>query len=301
MRVGLVLPMASTDAGRVLAFARRAEALGFDGVFAFDHFFPPGASPDKPSLESYATLAAVAAVTERLAIGTLVTRASLRPVGLLAKQVVALDDISGGRFVLGIGTGDSLSKAEHDAFGLPYLGRRERWEHLVEAVRALRALLRGEAWPGGAHVPGMAPSLAPPPRTPGGPPMWIGGTGAVAVEAAAREADGWNAWSIDPDAFATRAATLRTSAGDRSVEATWGGAVVVGEDRAEAERLAERRRERGITGDAFAGDVEETVAWLSRFADAGASWAIVLPAGAADRIEVIGERVLPALRGSASG
>ncbi|MGH2589391.1 MAG: LLM class flavin-dependent oxidoreductase, partial [Actinomycetota bacterium] len=63
LRVGLVLPMTSGDAERVLSFARRAEELGFDGLFAFDHFFPPGAPSDRPSLEAYATLAAVAAVT----------------------------------------------------------------------------------------------------------------------------------------------------------------------------------------------------------------------------------------------
>jgi alkanesulfonate monooxygenase SsuD/methylene tetrahydromethanopterin reductase-like flavin-dependent oxidoreductase (luciferase family) len=56
LRVGLVLPLATEDAGRALAFARRAEALGFDGLFGFDHLFPPGAPPDRPSLEVYATL-----------------------------------------------------------------------------------------------------------------------------------------------------------------------------------------------------------------------------------------------------
>ena len=144
MRVGLVLPMSSSPE-RVLAFARRAEVLGFDGLFAFDHLFPPGAPPDRPSLEAYTTLAAVASVTERATLGTLVTRASLRPVGVLAKQVVALDDISGGRFVLAIGTGDALSKAEHTTFGLPYLGPDVRRDHLVETVHALRALFAGEA------------------------------------------------------------------------------------------------------------------------------------------------------------
>lgn len=298
MRIGLVLPMATADTGRVLGFARRAEELGFDGVFAFDHFFPPGAPPDKPSLESYATLAAVAAVTERLALGTLVTRASLRPVGVLAKQVVGVDDISGGRFILGIGTGDALSKAEHVAFGLPYLGPDVRRAHLVETVRALRCLFRGDPWPGGEQVSAIDGPLLPAPRSEGGPPVWLGGTAEAAVRAAAAEGDGWNAWGIDPDAFAQRVAVLRSAAGERDVEPTWGGAVVVGTDRAEAERLAAERRARGIEGDAFVGDVEETAAWLGRFASAGATWAIVLPGGAADRIDVIGERVLPAMRGS---
>jgi alkanesulfonate monooxygenase SsuD/methylene tetrahydromethanopterin reductase-like flavin-dependent oxidoreductase (luciferase family) len=296
MRIGLVLPMASTDAGRVLSFARDAEDLGFDGVFAFDHLFPPGAPPDKPSFESYSTLAAISATTRRMTVGTLVTRASLRPVGVLAKQVVAIDDISEGRFVLAIGTGDALSKAEHVAFGLPYLGPDVRRDHLVETVRALRRLLGGEAWDGGEHVPAASGPVLPLPRTAGGPPVWIGGTAPAAVRAAATEADGWNAWGIGPAAFAERVAILEDARGGRAVEPTWGGAIVVGRDRAEADRIAAERRARGLDDDAFVGDTDEVATWLGRFADAGATWSIVLPGGGRDRLEVLAEHVLPRLR-----
>ena len=296
MRIGLVLPMASTDADRVLTFARDAEALGFDGLFAFDHFFPPGAPPDKPSFESYATLAAIAAVTERVTLGTLVTRASLRPVGVLAKQVVALDDVSGGRFVLAIGTGDALSKAEHVAFGMPYLGPQTRRDHLIETVRALRRMFTAQPWPGGEHVPAATGPLLPAAVTPGGPPIWIGGTAEGAVRAAATEADGWNAWGSGPDAFAERVAVLEDARGARPVEPTWGGAVVVGRDRAEAERIAAERRARGLNDDAFTGDPDDVAGWLGRFADAGATWCVVLPGGGRDRLAILAEHVLPRIR-----
>jgi alkanesulfonate monooxygenase SsuD/methylene tetrahydromethanopterin reductase-like flavin-dependent oxidoreductase (luciferase family) len=294
MRIGLVLPMSSSPE-RVLTFARRAEALGFDGLFAFDHLFPPGAPPDRPSLEAYTTLAAVAAVTERVTLGTLVTRASLRPAGVLAKQVVALDDISGGRFVLGIGTGDALSKAEHTTFGLPYLGPDVRRDHLVETVRALRALFAGETWPGGEHVPAVGGPLLPPPRTEGGPPIWLGGTAEASVVAASRYGDGWNAWGIDPETFGERARLLARES-PRDVEATWGGAIVIGRDRAEAERLDAERRERGLDDGAFVGDVGEVTARLGGYAAAGGTWAVVLAGGGRDRIEVLADAVLPALR-----
>lgn len=296
MRIGLVLPVATSDAARVLAFATRAEELGFDGVFAFDHLFPPGAPSDRPSLEAYATLAAVASVTERVRVGTLVTRASLRPAGMLAKQATMVADIAGGRFVLAIGTGDAISKAEHDAFGLPYLGPAIRRDHLVETVRAVRALFRGEAWGGGVHVPRLEGPLAPPPRGGVGPPVWIGGVAEATVRAAAREADGWNAWGIDLQAFSRLVEVLRGEAGSRPVEATWGGVVVVGRDEDEARSLAERRRARRAEAEAFAGGPEALVGWLRDWEEAGAAWMILLAAGGMAPMELIGERVLPSVR-----
>lgn len=300
MRVGLVLPLASSDAERVLSFARQAEELGFDGVFAFDHLFPPRAAPDRPALEAYATLSAVAAVTSRMTVGTLVTRASLRSAGMLAKQAATLDDVSRGRFVLGIGTGDELSRAEHVAFGLPYLGPDVRRDHLVETVRAIRALFRGEPFAGGEHVPAITGPLLPAPRTVGGPPVWIGGVSAGAVRAAAREADGWNGWAVDVETFARRVGMLRAEAGDRVVQATWGGPIVVGRDVDEAGSLADARRARGIAGDAFAGDAGGAARWLASLAEAGAAWAIVLAAGGQERMRLMGERVLPLLPARAS-
>jgi len=295
LRVGLVLPMTSGDAERVLSFARRAEELGFDGLFAFDHFFPPGAPSDRPSLEAYATLAAVAAVTTRIAVGTLVTRASLRSAGLLAKQAAALDDVSGGRFILGIGTGDAVSKAEHEVFGLPYLKRAPRRDHLIEVVRALRALFDGRPWSGGDHVPAMPGPLLPAPRTPGGPPVWIGGESEAVTRIAAHGADGWNGWGLDVATFAERTSLLRSEAGPRAVEATWAGTVVVGRDSDDADRLADARRARGLAPDPFVGDVGAAAAWLGRLEDAGASWAILNAAGGRERMELIGERLLPGL------
>jgi alkanesulfonate monooxygenase SsuD/methylene tetrahydromethanopterin reductase-like flavin-dependent oxidoreductase (luciferase family) len=292
--------MATADVERPLGFARRAEELGFEGVFAFDHLFPPGAPPERPCLEAFATLSAVAAVTTRIAIGTLVTRASLRSAGMLAKQAAALDDVSGGRFVLGIGTGDAVSRAEHEAFGLPYLGASTRRDHLAETVRAVRALFRGESFPGGEHVPAIRGPLLSPSRAPAGPPVWIGGVSEATVRLAAREADGWNGWGLDVETFASRAAVLRAEAGPRPVEATWGGTAVVGIDEGEAARLAAERRGRGLAPDAFTGGVEAAASWLGRLGAAGASWAILLAAGGPDRLELLGTRVLPRLASGSS-
>jgi alkanesulfonate monooxygenase SsuD/methylene tetrahydromethanopterin reductase-like flavin-dependent oxidoreductase (luciferase family) len=293
VKIGLVLPLPS-GAERVLSFARRAEELGFDGLFAFDHLFPPGAPADRPSLEAYATLAAVSAVTDRVAIGTLVTRASLRTAGMLAEQVVSLDDASHGRFVLGIGTGDALSRAEHEAFGLPFLGPAIRREHLAETVGALRALFGGMAWPGGEHVPPIAGPLLPQPARIGGPPIWIGGASEGATRLAAHVADGWNGWGLPVSVFADRVRLLASEAAGRAVEPTWGGAAVIGRDAGEADALVEERRRRGLD-QSWWGSAAEAVRWLDELRAAGAAWAILLAAGATDRMELIGERVLPRL------
>ena len=132
--------------------------------------------------------------------------------------------------------------------------------------------------------------------TPGGPPIWIGGTADAGVRAAGREADGWNGWGIAPDAFAAKVAVLDEARGGRIVEPTWGGAIVVGRDREEAERIERERRARGLNDDAFAGDPDDVVGWLRRFGDAGATWCIALLGGGRDRLELFAELVLPRVR-----
>jgi alkanesulfonate monooxygenase SsuD/methylene tetrahydromethanopterin reductase-like flavin-dependent oxidoreductase (luciferase family) len=296
VKVGVVLPLFSGDPAKVVAAAVEAEALGFDGVFAFDHFFPPGGSRDRPSLELFATLGAVAAATERVRLGSLVARASLRPVGLLAKSASWLDAASGGRFILGIGTGDPIDRPEHQAYGIPMLDKAERRVHLEEALAALRELFEGRPYPGGRMVPELLGPLRPPPARPGGPAVWVGGQAEPVIRLAGRYADGWNGWGLDPEAFAERVDALRAAAGPRAVEATWAGIALVGADAAELGDLSERRRARGLDDDAWTGTAEDLVRLIQGLEAAGATWTIMVLAGPADRRSLVAERVLPALR-----
>jgi alkanesulfonate monooxygenase SsuD/methylene tetrahydromethanopterin reductase-like flavin-dependent oxidoreductase (luciferase family) len=282
MKLGLSLPMFTADVGRPLSAAARAAAAGYDGVFAPDHLFPPGA-PGRPALEPFAVLAAVAAVQPGLHVGTLVTRASLRPAGLLAKQAAALDQMSGGRAILGVGAGDSVSKPEHEAFGIPFAPAAERVAILEETVEALRALFVGEPWSEGTHVPSIAGPLLPP----GHPELWVGGRSPEVIAAAARSADAWNGWAMDPEAFETAAAELGRLADGRSVTPTWGGIALVGTDQGDLERLREERRAKGLSMDVWQGSAEDLRAFTGRLAGAGCSWLIVLPVGGDDRIEVV--------------
>ena len=161
MKLGLVLTVFTADPAKPLASARRAAAAGYDAVFASDHLFPPGA-PNRPSLEPYTLLAAVATSEPGLGVGVLVTRAGFRPPGMLAKQAAALDTVTGGRAVLGLGAGDANGRAEHAALGLDYPPFPERVALLEETVLALRALFAGRPWPGGRLTPELTGPLLPP-------------------------------------------------------------------------------------------------------------------------------------------
>lgn len=286
MKIGVVLPLFSGDAEKVLAAASESETLGYDGAFVFDHFFPPGGPPDRPSLEPFTTLAAVAAVTERVRLGTLVARASLRPAGILAKQASWIDAASGGRLILGLGTGDESDAEEHRAFGLPLLGRDERRAHLEETVATLRALFEGRDGP-------LAGPLAPAPRS--GPPIWIGGLADPILRMAARDADGWNGWGLDPQRFGRKVSLLREEAGDRAVEATWAGIVLVGEDESELAELLRRRADGGMQDAFWSGTTEGLADFLRELRREGAAWAILVAAGPRDRRELIAREVLPRL------
>ena len=288
MKLGVSLPVFTDDPGRPLAVADRASALGLDGVFAPDHLFPPvfypPSGPDRPSLEAFSILSAVAATHPGLHVGTLVARVTLRAPGILAKQAAALDAMSGGRAILALGTGDRASVDEHERFGIPFPSVGARIALLEETVRASHALFGGRTWRGGDQVPPLSGPLLPP----GEPAIWVGGLSEPVLAVAARVADAWNGWGLDAESFAVRSTRLRELADGRVVAPTWGGIALVGEDRPSLDRLLRERAARGLSIDGiWTGTTDD----LRRFADAlraaGAAWFVVLPAGPADRLDVI--------------
>ena len=287
MKVGLILPLFSGDPERVLSFAERAEALGFEGLFAFDHLFPPGMPADRPSLEAFTMLAAVAARTRRVAVGTLVTRAPLRNAGLIATLSATVDDVSGGRMILGIGAGEP-DNPEHRVFGID--ASNDVHGYLAEAARSIRALFEGRPWPGGPFVPAISGPLLPRPRV---APIWIGGSSDHAVSLAAAEADAWNGWQLGIDGFERRVSLLRREAAGRAVDATWAGVALVGRDDDDLGRLFEERARAGRTDRTWTGTAASLRAWLGELERAGATWAVLALAGPRDRLDLIGSEVLP--------
>jgi len=235
-------------------------------------------------------LSAVAALHPGLTVGTLVSRVTLRPAALLAKQAAALDAMSGGGAILALGTGDKASLPEHEAFGIPFPSVGDRVALLEETLEALRALFEGRAWPGGPHVPAMRGPLLPP----GAPQLWAGGLSAAVIDVAARTADAWNGWGLDLASFSEKAAVLKERADGRNVVPTWGGIALVGEDRADLERLVTAREDSGLSLDGvWTGTAAELRSFVDALGEHGAAWFIVLPVGPADRLDVIARTLRP--------
>ena len=150
IRLGLQIPNFSYGTGieqlfpTVIAQAQEAEAAGFDSVFVMDHFYQlPGlGTPDQPMLEAYTALGALAAATESVQLGTLVTGNTYRNPTLLAKAITTLDVISQGRAILGIGTG--WFELEHDSLGYDFGTFTDRFNRLGEALQIILPMLEGE-------------------------------------------------------------------------------------------------------------------------------------------------------------
>jgi alkanesulfonate monooxygenase SsuD/methylene tetrahydromethanopterin reductase-like flavin-dependent oxidoreductase (luciferase family) len=139
VKIGVLLPIFQINADAALTLAERAERAGLDGVFAFDHLWPIG-SPERPALAPMPVLAAVAARFS-LGVGTLVARVGLVSGVKLVEQFTTLEAMAPGRVIAGLGTGDDLSKDEHDAYGINYPSASERRRLLSDAVMALAPLM----------------------------------------------------------------------------------------------------------------------------------------------------------------
>lgn len=279
-----------TDWPSMAATARRIETLGFSSLWANDHFFPPAgeqaATPDGlpgPYLEGWMTAAGFAMVTERIPVGVLVSGAGYREAGLLVKMGTALDHLSGGRALLGLGAG--WHQRDHAAFGfaLPPIGAR--LDRLDEQSRAIRALLDAQVvTTSGAWVTMDRAVNDPPPI--GRLPLMIGGSGEKrTLRIVARDADVWNGEG-SPEDWARRSAIL-----DAHCAAVGRDPVVIRRTvgippihiRATADEarrsLAAILERHGIggdeaigtaTGDRFAGTVDDVRAALRAYAIAGA-------------------------------
>ena len=225
MRFGLALPHygfsappgEQMDFDLVANWAARAEALGFDSVWVSDHLFYSfgryGADPAPiSSLEAMTMLAAVAALTQRVRVGTLVLCSPFRDAGMLAKMAATVDRISGGRLDLGVGAG--WSKEEFEAFGFGFGSVGERFEALEETLQVLQAF-GGSEGPVTFDGPSLHLRAAPmlPPAVQQPIPVLVGGKGGPRLlRLAATYAAGWNlVWRVSPQEYAAKVADVRAA------------------------------------------------------------------------------------------
>jgi alkanesulfonate monooxygenase SsuD/methylene tetrahydromethanopterin reductase-like flavin-dependent oxidoreductase (luciferase family) len=244
IHVGLTLPSFVEDPEIPITVARAAEDAGLDAVFVFDHLWRGDPPNRRPALECFALLGAVAAETTRIKVGTLVARATLRPAATLANSFRTAQRVSGGRLIAAIGSGDSQSRAENEAFGLPF-------GTMVDRVDALHAAVREAS---GDDFP-----------------VWVAGH-APQVREIVPLADGWNGWGGDAQQLASDVALVREIAPGATI--TWGGLTLTGPDDAAALAKAEQR---SPAADVLIGGPAHLAEQLSAFVERGAEWVILGP------------------------
>jgi probable F420-dependent oxidoreductase len=308
MRIGLALPHYDYPTGDgalswegLVEAALRAESLGFDSAWISDHFFLDitrygGPSGAIGTPEAFTALAALAARTSRIRLGTLVTCAPFRHPAHVAKMATAIDLASGGRFDLGIGAG--WYQAEFEAFGYGFGSVGARFGALEETVEAVAALFGG----GPVTYRGRQVNLVdaynhPAPVTPGGPPIWVGGKGGDRLlRLVARSAAGWNTvwrWTVEDYRSRVQRAREIAEREDRdpsSVRLSVGLYTLLGEDERDLARRYEALQ-RWTPGGAIDGEslqewskptltgtVDRCVERLAEFADLGVEEMIVNPA-----------------------
>jgi alkanesulfonate monooxygenase SsuD/methylene tetrahydromethanopterin reductase-like flavin-dependent oxidoreductase (luciferase family) len=257
----------------VCAYARQAAALEYRFLCANDHLFF-----GRPWLDGPTALAAALEASADMTIATTVALPVIRGPVATAKMLAALDRLSGGRLVAGVGPGSS--QRDYDAVGVPFA---QRWERFDEAVRAMRSVLDEEA------------------SRPGRPPIWIASWGSAAgLRRVARLGDGWLAsgYNTTPAAFGEARAALPAGM-PNAIATMW---LYVTEDRREAERMLRdvlapmlRRPIEALRELALPiGSAEQCAERISAYAEAGAERVFVWPlADELPQLETFRERVVP--------
>ena len=304
MQYGAHLPLIHIDGsgwrpGELGSLTEAARDLGFGFIGANDHL-----TYHRPWLDSIVALASVLERSGGMRLATTVALPVLRGPIVLAKAAAALDILSGGRLILGVGPGSS--ERDYQAAGVAF---DERWSRLDDSVRLLRTHLR----PGTAPVPSRyysdEPTMEPGPIQPGGPPIWIGSWGSDAgLRRVARLGDGWiaSAWNLTPAKAAAARETLAAALAQRgrtldgfpcALGTMW--TYITEDRRAREDHLAAlasmHDRPVATLGDqVLVGPADHCAAVLRAYADAGMDTVFIWPmADAEKQLELLMHEVAP--------
>jgi len=295
-RIGYLLPTRESimegrpEAAPLLRLAEQAEDLGYDSVWVGDSLLA------RPRHEPITLLAGVAGRTKKVDLGTAVLLPALRNPFLLAHEVATLDQVSEGRFILGVGIASDVPniRAEFRSAGVPF---EKRVGTMMEGLRLCKALWTGEPvdWDGRWHVEKGV--IGPTPYRKGGPPIWGGGSVPGALKRAGRHFDGWFPNGPDPVRFGEHLKEVREHAREagrdpKDVEAALYLTLYIDENAAKArERIDDFLSQYyGQRPDVlkkrqacFAGSADGAAQWLKEFVDAGATYLVLRFAGDHER------------------
>lgn len=293
----------------LLRVALEAERLSFGAFFRSDHYLHMGSVSGLPGpTDAWITLAGLARETKSIRLGTLMSAATFRLPGPMAISVAQVDEMSGGRVELGIGTGWFVE--EHAAYGIEFPPTGERFERLseqLEVITGLWATPLGETYSfHGKHYQLMnGPALPKPLQSPR-PPILIGGGGKVRTpELAARFADEFNMpfRSLEDTSSqfeCVREARERFGRSRESIILSAAQVLCVGDNDAEIERRAQNigREVSELRANGLAGSVDEVVEKIRSFAKAGAQrmYLQFLDLSDLDQLRLVAERVMPQVK-----
>jgi F420-dependent oxidoreductase-like protein len=297
-----------------VALAEACEDHGFDTLFRSDHYLSVEGIAGRGSLDAWTTLAGLAAVTSTVRLGTLVSPATFRHPAVLARSVVTVDHISGGRAELGMGAG--WLDAEHEAFGFPFPSTRERMDRFAEQLELVRRQWAPEPFTfEGQHYRMVDADARPKPVQAPHPPLIVGGSGGPrSVALAARWADEYNTVYVTAERcreLKAKVAEACEREGREPLPVSLMTAFLIGEDRTEllarARRLAAWRGEDEAAAERLVdapqegwivGTVDEAVRQLTELAEAGLERVMLqhLLHGDLDALQLLAERVAPQLR-----
>jgi alkanesulfonate monooxygenase SsuD/methylene tetrahydromethanopterin reductase-like flavin-dependent oxidoreductase (luciferase family) len=193
MKIGVQLPEVEREVRwpELREMALLAERIGLDSIWVGDHLlYRDDGRPPRGPWEAWSLLAALAAVTDRVEIGPLVAATSFHAPAMLAKKATTVDEISGGRLVLGLGAG--WNRPDYDAFGFPYDHRVSRFEEAFTIIREL--LVSGTVDHHGAYYAVDRAEILPRGPRPAGPPLMVGSIGERMLRITLPHVAAWNAW-----------------------------------------------------------------------------------------------------------
>jgi len=297
-----IWPSLAQPWAEVLTVTQHAEATGWDGVYVADHFMGDagGGAVEEPTLEATAALPALATLTSRLRLGTLVLGNTYRHPAVLANWAATVDQLSGGRLLLGVGAG--WQENEHAQYGIALPSPGERIDRFEEACQIWNGLLRQPTTTFAGSYYQLTDAICEPKPVQSRLPLLIGGKGDRMMGVVARQADEWNMWGL-ADVIAERAAVLdrRCQAIGRdpaTIKRSAQALVLLTDDQARADAFLEGTGGRA----AIAGTTDDVATAIAAWQAVGLDEVIVpdftLGKGTRrlDRMDAIIEQVAPSFR-----